>query len=522
MTAYLVPLLVAAATSLLATPLARRLAWRRGALDHADGQRKLHASPVPYWGGLALFTALAVGTISGAALHSWGGLPRPSPANDGLGRPPHVEISQVPLALLASASMMCLVGWLDDRNSLRVRWKLLGQVLATFPLVFSGHGIERIECGGFVLDPGWWSVPLTIAWLVACANAVNFLDGADGLAASLGLVIAAAATLVADRLEHTDAAMLGAVLAGSLAGFIFYNWQPATIYLGDAGSMTVGLWLAAVAAEGSREPPLGSRMVVLVALLAVPAADVALAIARRLLSGKRFWLPDRAHLHHRLMDGGRTVPQVVAALAGIAAVTGLVAFLAAVHGRELLAWASLALVAIAVVRFDLAGRRELELVCEVAARSMLRLLTITASGSGPSAGGRQSELGRLPLPSAWAMFLADMQAFQVELVEMTIAGLAHGPPQTWQVALAPCDVADLWSVEVDFRGAGGESCRLRVGVRDGAATAPLHWLALQDRLRMYATHWARHAAALGAALGTGPRRGLTIVPAPGDDLAKAA
>ncbi|HQU43874.1 MAG TPA: MraY family glycosyltransferase, partial [Pirellulales bacterium] len=415
MTAYLVPLLVAAATSLLATPLARRLAWRAGALDHADGRRKLHASPVPYWGGLALFAALAVGTIGGEVLYSWGGLPRPSFDSDGLGRPPHGEfpdsVSQVPLplALLASASMICLVGWLDDRNSLRVRWKLLGQVLATFPLVFSGHGIERIECGGFVLDPGWWSAPLTIAWLVACANAINFLDGADGLAASVGLVIAAAATLVADRLGHTDAAMLGVVLAGSLAGFIFYNWQPATIYLGDAGSMTVGLWLAAVAADGSREPPLGSRMVVLVALLAVPAADVALAIARRLLSGKRFWLPDRAHLHHRLMDGGRTVPQVVAALAGIAAVTGLVAFLAAVHGRELLAWASLALVAIAVVRFDLAGRRELELICEVAARSMLRLLTMTASGSGPSAGGRQSELGRLPLPTAWAMFLADMQ-----------------------------------------------------------------------------------------------------------------
>lgn len=501
MTSYLLPMFVAAAASLSATPVARRLAWRMGALDHADGQRKLHLSPVPYWGGLSLLLALAVGAIGG-----WQHLP-----GDGVPLPP---------VLFASAGLMCLVGWLDDHQPLRVRWKLLGQFAATLPLVFSGHGIERLECGGFVLEAGWWSAPVTIAWLVACANAVNFLDGADGLAASVALVAAAATAIIADRLGHHDAAMLAAVLAGGLAGFIFHNWQPATIYLGDSGSMTVGLWLGAVIADASREPQVGSRLVVLVALLAVPIADVALAVARRLLSRKQFWLPDRAHLHHRLMDRGRTVPQLVGLLAAVSAVTGLVAFLAAVHGRELLAWGSLAVIGMTMLRFDVAGRLELELVCQVAARLMLRLLATTATG-GSSAACRRDELDRMPLASAWAAFLADMRTHHIEDIEVIVTG-GDGERQAWRMTLSPATDAELWSLEVDARGFAGEHCRLRATVREGAATAPLNWLVLQERLQVYAKHWAHHGRVLTDALAAEPPRGLTMVAAGGDDLAKAA
>lgn len=501
MASHLVALLAAALTSLLMTPVARRSACRYGALDHADGQRKLHASPVPYWGGLALLLALLVGTISG--WREWSG-----------------EGVTMPLALLASAGVMCLVGWLDDLKSLRVRWKLLGQFVATFPLVVSGHGIDRLECGGFVLDPGWWGAPLTIAWLIACANALNFLDGADGLAAGVGLIAAAATAIIADRLGHSAAAMLAAVLAGGLAGFIFYNWQPATIYLGDSGSMTVGLWLGAVIVDASREPQIGSRLVAMVALLAVPLADVSLAVARRLLSRKQFWLPDRAHLHHRLMEAGRTVPQVVSLLAGISAVTGIIAFLAAIHGRELLAWASLAVIGMTILRFDVAGRLELDLVCQVSVRLMLRLLSATAT-SGSSVACRRQELDRLPLASAWAAFLADMRTFNVEHLDVTITGMGR-QRQSWRAALSPATDAELWSLEIGARGLRGEVCQVRASVREGAATAPLNWLVLQERLQVYARHWACHTDALAGALASEPLRGLTIVSARGDDLAKAA
>src|SRR5215469_17392701 len=179
MTSLVVAFVASAAAALLLTPVARWAAWRVSALDHADGQRKLHVAPVPHLGGVALLAALFIGTLLGAQVES-------------------LPAFQIPL--LVSAGLMCAVGWLDDQRCLRVRWKLLGQVLSTLPLVFSGQTIGRLECGGLVVDLGWWAIPLSIAWYVAATNALNFVDGADGLAGSLGLVIAAAVALVSDRL----------------------------------------------------------------------------------------------------------------------------------------------------------------------------------------------------------------------------------------------------------------------------------------------------------------------------------
>src|SRR5581483_1335111 len=156
MTWLVMAFVASASAALLLTPVARWAAWRVSALDHADGRRKLHGEPVPHLGGVALLPALLIGTLVG-------------------GNP----LSSFQGALLVSAAMMCAVGWLDDQRCLRVRWKLLGQVLSTLPLALSGQTIARIECGGFVVDFGWWAIPLSIAWYVAATNAVNFIDGAD-------------------------------------------------------------------------------------------------------------------------------------------------------------------------------------------------------------------------------------------------------------------------------------------------------------------------------------------------------
>ena len=503
MTSLVLPLMVTAIASLLVTPLARRAAWRWGALDHADGQRKLHGNPVPHLGGVALFAALTIGALSGCGtLADPGAMP-------------------LPLALLLSAATICLVGWLDDRHRLRVRWKLLGQVLATLPLISSGHAIERIECVGFVFDLGWWSIPISIGWFVAGANAMNFIDGADGLAATIGLVIAAATALLSDRLGNPEAAMLAVVLAGGLGGFLFYNWQPATIYLGDAGSMTVGLWLAAVTAEGSRTPQLGSRLIVLVALLAVPLTDVALAVVRRLLNGKRFWLADRGHIHHGLLDRGFSVSRVVATLAAISALAGIIAFAAAVHGRELVAWTSLAALGIAAIRFDLAGAAEFELLGQVLARRMLDAVSTVSVGEKVRHSPRSAQLEKLPIPTAWAMFLADMDEREVAELELTIAG-EDGFRHQWRPASAPSENAVMWSCDVVVHGPSGKNCRLRASAREGAATEPLNWLSLSDTLRVYAGHWVNHADALANAVGRDTPRDLTSEPITGDDLAKAA
>jgi UDP-GlcNAc:undecaprenyl-phosphate GlcNAc-1-phosphate transferase len=496
MTSLVAAFVASAAVALLLTPVARWAAWRLSALDHADGRRKLQDEPVPYLGGVALAAALLIGTLAGNRLTAFQG------------------------SLLVSAGMMCAVGWLDDQRCLRVRWKLFGQVLATLPLVFSEQTIDRVECGDLVVDFGWWAIPISIAWYVAGTNAMNFIDGADGLAATLGLVTAAAVALVSDRLGHADAAMLAVILAGGLAGFLLHNWQPATIYLGDTGSMMIGLWLAAVAAKGSAAPQLGSRVVVLVALLAVPLADMVLAIVRRSLSGKRFWLADREHIHHRLLDEGWSVPGVVFVLAGVALSGGAIAFLAAVHGRELVAWTALAVLAVAVNRLGVAGGKELELVKQFSAKCLLDALAIVSVGRKARPTGEQLE--RMPLPAAWALFLADVERHQIDDVEVTVAGSGSEWRHRWQGSTESPESAASWSLDVAVREPSGATCRLRVSRRQEPSSNRLEMILLTDTLRTYAEHWARQSDSPDSAAGSAAPTSLTTTAGSGDDLARAA
>ncbi|HWB13794.1 MAG TPA: MraY family glycosyltransferase [Pirellulales bacterium] len=496
MTSLVAAFVASAAAALLLTPVARWAAWRVSALDHSDGRRKLHGSPVPHLGGVALVAALLIGTLAGNRLTAF------------------------QASLLVSAGLMCAVGWLDDQRCLRVRWKLFGQVLATLPLVFSGQTIDRVECGGFVIDFGWWAIPLSIAWYVAGTNAMNFIDGADGLAGTLGLVTAAAVALMSERLGHADSAMLAIVLAGGLAGFLLHNWQPATIYLGDAGSMTIGLWLAAVAAKGSAVPQLGSRAVVLAALLAVPLADVALAVVRRSLSGKRFWLADREHIHHRLLDDGWSVPGVVLVLAGVALSSGAIAFVAAVHGRELVAWTALALLCVAVNRFGLAGGKELGLVKQFSARCVLDGLAILSLGRKARPTGEQLE--HLPLPAAWALFLADVERHQIDDVEVTVAGGEHDWRHQWRGSADSPESVASWSLDVAVREPSGASCRLRVTRRQEPSASPLEMILLTDTLRTYAEHWARQSDSPDSAVRAEAATSLTTSAPSRDDLKRAA
>jgi UDP-GlcNAc:undecaprenyl-phosphate/decaprenyl-phosphate GlcNAc-1-phosphate transferase len=498
MTSLVAPFMAAATAALLLTPAARWLSWRLSALDHADGHRKLHPGPVPHLGGVALLAALLIGTLADT--------------------PGRRSVASLPL--LIAAAIICVVGWLDDRRGLRVRWKLFGQLLATLPLVCSGQAIEQLECGGMVLDLGWWAVPISIVWYVAVANAMNFIDGADGLAPLVGLAIAAAIALMSEHLGHSDAALLAVVLAGGLAGFLLHNWHPATIYLGDAGSMTTGLWLAVAAARGSSTPQLGTRLVVLIALLAVPLADVALAIVRRSLNGRRFWLADREHIHHRLLDRGWSVPGMVSLLAGIAAATGAIAFAAAIHGRELLAWGALATLAIAVNRVGLAGDRELALVKQFITNRMLDTLAIVSAGKKHRLSSQQ--LDRLPLPAAWAIFLADVERHQIDELEMTVIEGGNDWQHHWRASQMPAETLASWSLDVSVRQPSGATCRLRATTRQAAASAPVELLLLSDTLRSYAEHWAKNAAGLGQSFHQLGPTNLTTDPASGDDLARAA
>lgn len=467
----------ALAITLLLTPVVRHLAWRLKLMDHADGERKLHPSPIPLGGGIVLMTALALaaaatcGDSELAASQTWRGL-------------------TLPIALVLSAGMMCLVGCCDDLVGLRVRWKLLGQVASTLPLVLSGHCLERLEIAGYVIELGWWAVPLSIGWLVTGANALNFVDGIDGLSSTLGIAIACSIGLIAHHLGHYETVVLCAILAGGLGGFVFYNWQPATIYLGDAGSMVVGLWLAALAVAGSQTAAVGTRLVVLTALVGVPIADVALAVIRRTLSGRQFWLADRGHIHHRLLDRGLTVPQTVGLMGAVCGLSGCLAFAAAVNGRELLAWGGLTLSGVWLVKSRLAGHAEFELAGRLLAGGLLNLLAKLSSGPFgqrlPSAG----ELECLDPPLAWARFIAELERHDVATLELDFSDERGARlRRVWKSSRTEAAPAETCAVEARY-GSPDQWCRLRAVLNEAREAHPLRWLALRDVLQLFGRHWA--------------------------------
>jgi UDP-GlcNAc:undecaprenyl-phosphate GlcNAc-1-phosphate transferase len=497
--------------ALALTPLVRRFAWRLRLLDHADGERKLHAHPIPLGGGVVLYFALAAVT---ALACPWSGL-----AAEG-----GSALLPLPVALMLSAGMMCIVGCCDDLKGLRVRWKLLGQVAATLPLVLSGHHLEQLEIGGYTIQLGWWAIPLSIGWLITGANALNFVDGIDGLASTMGIAIACTTGLIAHHLGHAEVALLSAVLAGGLSGFIFYNWQPATIYLGDAGSMVVGLWLAALAVSGTREPEVGTRLVSLVALLSMPVADIGLAVIRRILSGHQFWLPDRAHIHHRLIECGLTIPKTVDLMAGLCLLSGSAAFAASVHGRELLAWGGLGLLATGMVRSRCFGHYEVELAGQALARKVLHLFARLSSGRFTRALPTLAELEQMQPSTAWARFVAEIEVHAVERLELSLRDpQGEQSLHEWEAASKERRSPEVWTLEAACDSPAGGSCSIRAVLGEGQGTHPLNWLSLLDVLRLFGRHWAAHPDRIQGPvvrLITGDR--LTTPATNRNDLASAA
>ncbi|MCA9207070.1 MAG: undecaprenyl/decaprenyl-phosphate alpha-N-acetylglucosaminyl 1-phosphate transferase [Planctomycetales bacterium] len=282
---------VAAGLAYVLTWAARRWAPVIGFVDRPDATRKLHGREVPLLGGAAVLGGILL-TILAAYLFN-----RPQ-----LGEPRQAISELVPI--LISAVAFCVLGLFDDRVGMRARTKFLGQILCSLPFALLGAQVESIELLGNHLSFEGWGWVFTLFWLVACSNVVNLIDGMDGLASSIGMIAAlslSAATFLTGRLE---VALLGLVLAGSLAGFLAHNWPPAKIFLGDAGSLTIGFLLGAIAIQGAMKQTTGFTLAVPLVIISVPVFDTLMAILRRKLSGRGIGEADRCHIHHRLQDRG--------------------------------------------------------------------------------------------------------------------------------------------------------------------------------------------------------------------------
>lgn len=302
------------------TPLVRRVALAVGAVDQPGG-RHVHDRPIPRLGGLAVL----VGTGGALALASWGG----------------VDLGALLAAygwhsgwLLAGALTVALVGAVDDIVGLGPLAKLGWQLLAGAMALAGGYGFSAVTnpLGGGVIDFGWLGPLVTLLWVVGVTNAFNLIDGLDGLAAGVGLI--ASLTLVAVSLieQRPDAALLACALAGGLAGFLFFNFNPATIFLGDSGSLLLGYALAVLSIQSLQKGTTTVLITVPLLALGLPLMDVALAVLRRSLAAGAgaIFRADAAHIHHRLLGRGLSQRRAVLVLYAVCVALSALAFLAVV------------------------------------------------------------------------------------------------------------------------------------------------------------------------------------------------
>ena len=285
------------------------LAPKWGFLDRPDGHHKKHKKPVALGGGLAIFIGATI-TFGVEYLSS-------SSLQESLSQ----EASFLGGLLLAGAWIV-VVGLVDDRYGMPGKYKLLGQLVAALIVVASDLKIEGFSLFGYDITLGSLSIPFTIFWLLGAINSLNLLDGIDGLATTIGLILCSTIMVMALMInDQNGVAMVAAVFVGSLCGFFRFNFPPAVIYLGDAGSMLIGLVVGSLAIGGSLKSTATVGLAAPLAIWALPMFDSFTAIVRRKLTGRSIYATDRGHLHHRLMALFGKNTYVLAAVAVCCAVT---------------------------------------------------------------------------------------------------------------------------------------------------------------------------------------------------------
>lgn len=291
------------------TPVTRRIALYAGLIDHPDGRRKLHLAPIALGGGVAVFISALCGmAIAGGVFPAFRTLATSTNPSFLIG-------------LLTSSIFIVIVGLLDDRFHLRGRQKLFGQVLAVSILIASGLYVEKVQLMGTEIPLGLLSYPFTMFWLLGAINALNLIDGLDGLASSVGAILSFATAFMAIMNSHVSDTIIALSLCGALLGFLIYNFPPASIYLGDAGSMLIGLVLGALAIRGSFKTPATVALMAPTVIWAIPILDVGMAILRRKLTGRSIYETDRGHLHHCLLRNGFSGAKTLFWIGGFCAVT---------------------------------------------------------------------------------------------------------------------------------------------------------------------------------------------------------
>jgi len=305
MSTYVLPFVVAFLVSFAATPVARKAAILIGAVDIPKDERRVHKNPVPRMGGLAIF----LGTIISMLIF----LPK----------------SHETLGIVFGAFIIVILGLFDDKYELNAKVKLLGQVAAASVLIFAGVRIDWLSnpFGKELIYLYWFSIPITLLWVVGITNTINLIDGLDGLAAGIAGISSFSLFVVSVLNGRTATAVISIVIVGAALGFLPFNFNPAKIFMGDTGSMFLGFMLAAISIQGAVKSAAAIAIAVPILALGVPIFDTTFAIFRRAINKQPIMKADKGHLHHRLLDKGLNQKQVVFIMYGVSIMLGISAIL---------------------------------------------------------------------------------------------------------------------------------------------------------------------------------------------------
>jgi len=431
------------------TRFGRAIAVRVGFVDTPDRGRKTQSRPMPIAGGLAVLlstvlalavTAFIVPDIS----DSFEAHPRQT------------------FGMLAAAILIVAIGLTDDCFNLRARYKLLGQLAAILLLIlWGGFVIEQIGVFGVMIHLGPLAVPCTAVWMLACVNALNLIDGMDGLLGIVGGIALASLAVIVAMTGYVFEATVALALAGAVLGFLWWNLPPATVYMGDSGSMLIGLVIGAVAIPTSLKGPATVALSAPLAILVLPMFDTTAAVIRRKLTGRGLATADRGHLHHVLMRNGLTAQRVlvIVGVLGLVAAAGALAS-TALH-NDLFAIIAAGGVVAALMAGKLFGHAELRLVH--------KRIAAAVRGVWPGRGSKRPwELAiRLQGEADWDQVwedltgVADRLNFQTIGLDVNAPAMHENYHARWDRPGGPSE-GFLWRLEIPLIGNGMPIGRLSV------------------------------------------------------------
>ncbi len=411
-------------------------------------------------GGLAIF--LAACTVIGVILL----LPNP-------GTSPSSKTGATSPASSGGAGVVAL-GLVDDWHGIRGRHKLLGQIAVAGILVATGGlAIQKVGIFGIEIELGRLAIPVTIFWLVGAINAINLLDGIDGLATTLGILLSITLAVMAFMTNHVLVAAVAMIFAGSLLGFLRFNFPPATIFLGDAGSMLIGLMVGGLAIHSSLKGPITVLLAAPLAALTIPILDSSAAIIRRRLTGRSIYTADRGHLHHRLFEALGTNRKVLGVVALACVVTSTGSLLSVATKSDILAIIAAVSVVVIFATTGLFGRGEMLLVAMRVRRAASSLAHPLVPRSERTIRTSVRLQGRQHWDQLWEDLTETAERMQLDRVHLDInlPLIQESYNATWDRPVPPSP-EDRWKMDFPLIVCGRSVGRLTIaGNSTGAGTA---------------------------------------------------